>query len=199
MSHDLKEIVYVKTFVHKNNFRPSAREVLKLPLFAKYGVLPSESKHSKRRTSDLKNGAEDPSRSRSKSDLGHEKTCKRALFPKPFELDTGSSGSIKKREPLGQINNNLTPTTTVTRARLSKSKNFARSLLNEIECAPNGAIRKRNREMDCIRHQPATKQVRHQQPLIYVTKWIDYYEQIGLGYKLSDATINILLRNGDTG
>ena len=112
-----------------------------------------------------------------------------------------SSSSRQNREPLGQINNNdVAPTTTVTRSRYTKSKKFARSLLNEIETAPNSSVRKRNREMpDCNRYQPAFKQVRHQSSIVYVTKWIDYYEQIGLGYKLSDATINILLRNGDTG
>ena len=113
---------------------------------------------------------------------------------------SGSSSGSSARQPLGQNNNNLASTTTVTRSRFTKSKNFARNLLNEIEAAPNSAVRKRNREMpDSHRYQPAFKQSRHHESIVYVTKWIDYYEQIGLGYKLSDATVNLLLQNGDTG
>ena len=125
------------------------------------------------------------------------------ILCKPITDDkavSGSSSGSSARQPLGQNNNNLASTTTVTRSRFTKSKNFARNLLNEIEAAPNNAARKRNREMpDSHRYQPAFKQSRHHESIVYVTKWIDYYEQIGLGYKLSDATVNILLRNGDTG
>jgi len=205
-SDEAKEAIQcIMTDQHK--FRPSAREVLKLPLFAKYGIVPSGRKDSKSRRSNAEPGPS--SRSRSKTNPEEqEKACKRALFSKrlvkPFVDDknvtgTSSGSSGQNRESLGQINNNLAPTTTVTRSRFTKSKNFARSLLNEIEAAPQNSARKRNREMpDYNRYQPAFKQVRHHPSIVYVTKWIDYYEQIGLGYKLSDATVNILLRNGDT-
>jgi len=203
-SDEAKEAIQcIMTDQHK--FRPSAREVLKLPLFAKYGIMPlGVPKDSKHRRSKAEPGPSSRSRSKTNPE-NEERTCKRALFCKPLDGDKNTSGdssasSRQNREPLGQINNNdIAPTTTVTRSRFTKSKKFARSLLNEIETAPNSSVRKRNREMpDCHRYQPAFKQVRHQASIVYVTKWIDYYEQIGLGYKLSDATINILLRNGDT-
>jgi len=66
----------------KTRFRPSAREVLKLPLFAKYGIMPlGVPKDSKHRRSKAEPGPSSRSRSKTNPE-NEERTCKRALFCK---------------------------------------------------------------------------------------------------------------------
>ena len=88
-----------------------------------------------------------------------------------------------------------------------KSTPVARNILNELEAAKNEDAGNVKRGRD----SPTTEPKQYQQPQnkkvkssyvrvdqVYITKWIDYSCSIGLGYKLSDGTTNVLFNDGQT-